>query len=313
MKTVRWLVIVLFVGYLLTGIHQIRTEERAIVKRFGRITARPGPGLWIGLPWGIDRVERVPIAQVQRVSVGFQLDGEESTLAVPPGLLLTGDDNLVNLRVSVDFAVAEGDAALDDYVLNRASAEAVIARETESLLTEWASGRRIADILRDSSGDLPGWLTPRLQVRLEPHHLGVRIQVASVALSAAPSEVKQDFERVNQAEAVNKTREQRAIQEKTQRVREALNTEYRLQQEATSYAEAREAIAREEAKAFVQRLEQFHRLRQQHPDILNAIWWEEMSRVFVNLKERGRIDVLDHYLGPDGLTITTVVPPGRKK
>ena len=37
-----------------------------------------------------------------------------------------------------------------------------------------------------------------------------------------------------------------------------------------------------------------------------------MSRVFAGLKERGRIDLLDHYLGPDGLTITTVVPPGRK-
>lgn len=313
MKTTRWILLFIAVAYLLTGIYQIRPEERAVVKRFGRIAARPGPGLWIGLPWGIDRVERVPIAQIQRVSVGYQLEGEENTLGVPPGLMLTGDDNLVNLRVSVDFAVAEGDAALDDYVLNRSQAEAVIAREAESLLTEWASGRPIADILQTSSGDLPSWLTPRLQARLEPHRLGIRIQYASVALATAPSEVKQDFERVNQAESVNKSREHRARQEETQRVREALNTKYRLEQEATSYAEAREAIAREEAKAFVQRLEQYHRLRQQHPDILNAIWWEEMSRVFVNLKERGRIDLLDHYLGPDGLTIMQGVPLGRKR
>ncbi len=313
MKTIRWLILLAAVAYLLTGIHQIRPEERAVVKRLGRIAARPGPGLWIGLPWGIDRVERVPIAQVQRVSVGYQLEAEESSLAVPPGLLLTGDNNLVNLRVSVDFAVAEGEAALDDYVLNRSQTESVIAREAEALLAEWASGRKIADILQSSSGDLPGWLTPRLQVRLEPHRLGVRIQYASVALATAPNEVRQDFERVNQAEAVNKTREHRARQEETQRLREARNTEYRLQQEAKSYAEAREAIAREEAKAFQQRLEQYHRLRKDHPDILNAIWWEEMSRVFIGLKERGRIDMLDHYLGPDGLTITTVVPPGKRK
>lgn len=313
MKSFRWLLILIAVVYLLTGIHQIRPEERAVVKRFGRIAARPGPGLWVGLPWGIDRVERVSIAQVQRVTVGYQLDSEESTLAVPPGLLLTGDDNLVNLRVSVDFAVAEGDAALDDYVLHRTQAEAVIAREAEASLAEWASGRRIADILHTSSGDLPRWLVPRLQARLEAYHLGVRIQNASVAMAAAPNEVKQDFERVNQAEAVNKTREHRARQEETQRLRDAHNTEYRLEQEAKSYAEAKEAIAREEAKAFQQRLEQYHRLRQDHPDILAALWWEEMSRVFSGLKERGRIDILDHYLGPDGLTISVIVPPGKRK
>ena len=37
-----------------------------------------------------------------------------------------------------------------------------------------------------------------------------------------------------------------------------------------------------------------------------------MSRTFLDLKDRGRIDVLDGYLGPDGLDISRIVPPKKK-
>ena len=54
-------VVLLLVGYLLTGVTQVRPGERAVVRRFGRVLEqKPEPGLWIGLPWGMDRVDRVP-------------------------------------------------------------------------------------------------------------------------------------------------------------------------------------------------------------------------------------------------------------
>ena len=54
-------------AYLLTGLAQVRPEERAVVRRFGQVVARPGPGLWVGLPWGIDRVDRVPVRTVRQL------------------------------------------------------------------------------------------------------------------------------------------------------------------------------------------------------------------------------------------------------
>jgi len=312
MKRLRWLFLVIGAGYLLTGICQIRPEERAVVKRFGRVTARPGPGLWIGLPWGVDRVERVSIAQVQRVTAGFE-PGSDTGAAVPAGLLLTGDENLVTLQVHVDFAVAEGDAALDDYVLHRSQSEGIIARETDAALAEWASGRAIDAILLTGSGDLPRWLVPRLQARIDPYRLGVRIQTASVALLAPPDEVRRDFERVNQAESVNRTRVSRARQEESQRRREAESAAYRLGQEAKAYEESSLALAQAEADAFRRRLAQYRQMRKDHPDILSIIWWNEMGKVFLSLKERGRIDMLDQYLGPDGLDLSQIVPPAKRQ
>jgi hypothetical protein len=45
--------------------------------------------------------------------------------------------------------------------------------------------------------------------------------------------------------------------------------------------------------------------------VLVAIWWDEMGRVWLAFKNRGRVDLLDSHLGPDGLDLTNVVPRKR--
>src|SRR3954470_20642145 len=98
---VRWwyLLLIALALYLLTGVAQVRPEERAVVRRFGEVVARPGPGLWVGLPWGIDRVDRVPVRSARQLKVGYDPDSTDGNPTSPPGQLLTGDQNLVNLQV----------------------------------------------------------------------------------------------------------------------------------------------------------------------------------------------------------------------
>src|SRR5438128_11105476 len=100
----RWLLLLLIplVGYLLTGVAQVRPGERAVVRRFGRVVAQPAPGLWVGLPWGMDRVDRVPVNFVHHLTVGYDQAGDQDAL-MPAGQLLTGDQNLVNVQVAVDY------------------------------------------------------------------------------------------------------------------------------------------------------------------------------------------------------------------
>lgn len=311
MRRVRWILLLFLAIYALTGLHQIRPEERAVVQRFGRIVARPGPGLWVGLPWGIDRVERVPITQVQRVTIGFSPDGDPDALA--NGLLLTGDENLVALEVHVDYAVAEGDAALDQFVLQRSRSEAVIRREAEASLAEWASGQRFDAILLAGSSNLPRWLAPRVQERIAPYGLGVRILNASVASATPPDGVRRDFERVNQAESLNRQREFRAMQERNQRLREAENIRYKLASEALADSENRQRLAIADAETYRQRLDQYQQARQRIPNMLEIIWSEEMTRSIQGYRDRGRFDLLDSHLGPDGLDLIRILPAIKKR
>ena len=74
MRRLFWAVLILSVGgFLLTGLTLVRPGERAVVRRFGRVLEhKPEPGLWVGLPRGMDRVDRVPVDRVQEVQVGYR-------------------------------------------------------------------------------------------------------------------------------------------------------------------------------------------------------------------------------------------------
>jgi membrane protease subunit HflK len=308
-KRLSYLLPIAVVLYLLTGLAQIRPEERAVVRRFGKVVAHPGPGLWVGFPYGIDRLDRVPTATVRRVPVGYRPEFVEET---PSGQFLTGDQNLVNVQVAIDYVVGDGPTDLEDYVAEKDRVDGVLARETEAALGEWVSGRPVDDVLLTGNVALPGWLTRRVQERIADQHLGVRVQQASVAYLAPPDEVRGAFEDVNRSQTAARSQEQRAHQEAARMRNEAEATAYQLEQQALGSAAAKRTLAKAEADAFKKRLEQYRKSKATNPDAMATIWWEEMGRVWIGFKGRGRVELLDSHLGPDGLDLTQVVPPPKR-
>src|SRR5690606_7978239 len=99
MPRVRYLLFVALATYLLTGAAEVRPEGRAVVRRFGRVVARPGPGLWIGLPWGIRRVDRVPVRTRRQIRAGLDPEAASDAPETPRGQRLTGDQTLVNVAL----------------------------------------------------------------------------------------------------------------------------------------------------------------------------------------------------------------------
>jgi membrane protease subunit HflK len=308
-KRLRYLLLIALALYLLTGVAQVRPEERAVVRRFGKVVAHPGPGLWVGLPYGIDRLDRVPTATVRRVPVGYRPDASEDD---PAGQFLTGDQNLVNIQVAIDYAVGDGTTDLENYVAQRDRVDGILSRETGAALAEWVAGRGVDDVLLTGNVALPGWLVKRVQQRVAPQGLGVRVQQASVAYLAPPDEVRAAFEEVNTTQTNARAQEQRAHQEAGRLRQDAEATAYQLDQQAQAYAATKKALARAEADGFVKRLEQYRKLKVTNPDVLAAIWWDEMGRVWQGFRDRGRVELLDAHLGPDGLDLTHVVPPRKR-
>ncbi|HJZ93591.1 MAG TPA: protease modulator HflK [Gemmataceae bacterium] len=308
-KRLRYVLLIAMALYLLTGIAQVRPEERAVVRRFGKVVAHPGPGLWVGFPYGIDRLDRVPTATVRRVPVGYRPQASEDD---PAGQFLTGDQNLVNIQVAIDYAVGDGPTDLENYVAQRDRVDAILARETGAALAEWVAGRGVDDVLLTGNVALPGWLVKRVQQRIAPQSLGVRVQQASVAYLAPPDEVRAAFEEVNTAQTNARAQEQRAHQEAGRIRQDAEATAYQLDQQAQAYAATKKALARAEADGFIKRLEQYRKLKVTNPDVLAAIWWDEMGRIWQGFRDRGRVELLDAHLGPDGLDLTHVVPPRKR-
>ncbi len=302
------------VGYGLTGVTQIRPGEVGVVRRFGRVVDQPGPGLYLGFPYGIDRVDRVLVDRVRRTPVGYQLDRDEDPEKTVPGQLLTGDHNLVNIQVLVDYAVDRDHVA--DYVVQADRAEDVLARAAEASIAEWVAGKPVDEVLLTAKADLPEWLTVRLQQRLDDpngaYRLGIRVQSASVAHLLPPNQVKADFDAVTSAQTAIRTQENEARQAAMESRRKAEIQRFRVQQETAAQVNELTRMAQTEAAAFEQRRRGYEQLRRQNPDVLTSIWWAETGRMLARLQAKGRVDILDGRLGGDALDISTFVPQPKK-
>jgi len=303
------LVVVAVIGYGLTGVVQVRPGERAVVRRFGRVLAeKPEPGLWIGLPWGMDRVDRVAVDRVQNVVVGYTQD--EGGNVMPAGQLLTGDHNLVNVQATVYYKVRPDE--VESYVTQADRADALVARAVETVMAEWVAGRTVDDVLLNGKTEMGSDLVKRTQERIGDYDLGVQLLEARVTLIAPPDEVKPAFDRVAKAQTEMSTAVNKAEQERETALRTAEAEKYSKEQDTAAYVLNRTSLAHRDAERFLERLKQYEEGKKRNPDYLRQIWEEERGKLFAKLKADGKIGLLDHHLGANGLDMT-IAPPLPKK
>src|SRR5947199_10647502 len=79
----RWiapLVLVAVAIYLGSGVFTVAADEHAVVRRFGRVTARLGPGIHYPLPWPVDRVDVLKTTTATKTDAGAALPEGEAHL-----------------------------------------------------------------------------------------------------------------------------------------------------------------------------------------------------------------------------------------
>ena len=109
-----------------------REYERGVVFRLGRLIELRGPGLFLILPFGIDRLTKVDLRVI--------------TLEVPPQEVITSDNVTVKVNAVIFFQVLDARAAIT-RVFNFVMATSQIAQTTlravlgQSSLDELLSGR----------------------------------------------------------------------------------------------------------------------------------------------------------------------------
>jgi modulator of FtsH protease HflK len=295
-----------------TAFTQVQPGERAVVRRFGRLLPeQPRPGLHVGWPWGIDQVERVSVARIRRVAVGFTGKDEAEDIATPAGQLLTGDHNLVNVQAEIHYKVIE--AEVEKYFLQAERADVLVARAAEAALADWIAGRTVDEVLLRGKAILPVELVTQVQERLRSCDLGVRIEVASITRLNPPDEVKESFDRVAQAQNNIETQVNFAHESAKRKLRDAEAEVFRIERLTAAYSKTQELQAKAEADNFLKRLQQYRQFSRANAAYLNTLWLDEMSRLFARMQSAGRIDLLDHYLTGDGLSILQFPPLPRKK
>src|SRR5207244_10156836 len=128
-------------GYLLTGIFTVAADEQAVIRRFGRVAARLGPGIHYRLPWPIDRVDVVKTTSVMKTGVGFELlEGDARVAGVE---LLTGDTNIIRVAMTLQYVIRNPAPFLFDIE----NPSALVGSIADSVLTETVLGMQVDEVL----------------------------------------------------------------------------------------------------------------------------------------------------------------------
>jgi len=242
------------IAYAATGWYVVGGDEKAVVRRFGRrVPDLRGSGMHYDWPWPWSRVDRVNFAAVRTLVIGNDPSAELLPATPPrPVAYLTGDKNLLLLRASVQYRLAE--EQVEAFLFERADAVEQLRLLAEGALTELASQCGVDFLHTFGVAEANQRLTMHLRQTVEEAGLGLSVEQVTLERVEPPARVQAEFLEVAnaRADAARAVHEARTIAE--QRVAAAAAEADRLRQQAeqqrqTQLAEARGAASRFERLA----------------------------------------------------------------
>lgn len=109
-KRMRWVgpllggLLVLLIA--LAGLYSVEPGEVAVVRTFGKESAKNGPGLHFAVPL-FQQVDKVDLAKIRREEIGFRTTKGGPKLVPAEAQMLTGDENIVEVQMIVQYQVKD--------------------------------------------------------------------------------------------------------------------------------------------------------------------------------------------------------------
>jgi membrane protease subunit HflK len=288
----RWLGLaaLVFLGvYLGSGFYLVDTDEEAVVRRFGAMAARVGPGMHYRLPWPIDRVDVLKTISVMKTGVGFVLreDGQDATDGME---LLTGDTNILSIALALQYVVQDP----ADFLFQTESPEALIGALAEAALTEAVLGLPVDEVLTTGRLAIQERVKTRTQARLDDYRSGVRITSSNIMSIALDKSVAEAFQEVTDAMADREKSRNEARMYANNLIPKTRGEAHALVREAQSFKQERVAQAIGNTSRFLALLTEY----QKAPEITQArLYLEAMEEIlpgvtmYVIDSEEGQVPV----------------------
>jgi len=243
--------------WLASGIYIVDEGNRGVVTRFGAYTETTMPGPHWHLPMPIEKVAIVNVEQQRYIEIGYSGSNRlvKSSAIPQESLMLTSDENIVNVRLAVQYQINNA----RDFLFNVKDNEATLKQLTESV-ERAVIGRNTMDfVLTQGRSEIVAEIKRDIQTALDEYQAG--ISVASVNLQDAqpPEEVQGAFEDAIRA----REDKQRLINEaeaySNEIIPKARGAAARLLQEAEGFAAGKVAKATGETQRFEQLLAEYEK------------------------------------------------------
>jgi membrane protease subunit HflK len=222
--------------WAISGVYIVQPNEEAVVMTFGKATRQATPGLNYHLPAPIEHVEKVAVTDLKRIDVGGTNAGE----LPEESLMLTGDENIVDLDFSVTWRIADAQA----YIFTVRDPEDAVKAVAESAMREVVGKTPLQAILTSGRGQVQMQVADLMQKTLDRWGAGVAVVEVQIRVANPPAEVVDAFRQVANAGQDAESKVNEANTYKNRVTNEAKGDAAKLTQAAEAYREqaVREAL-----------------------------------------------------------------------
>ncbi|MEM7240859.1 MAG: FtsH protease activity modulator HflK [Pseudomonadota bacterium] len=247
--------------------YRVDTSEQSVELLFGEYYKTGDEGLNFA-PWPVVTKVILPVTRenTENIGVGRGTRADE-------GLMLTGDENIVD----IDFQVVWNISDPQKFLFNLAASRETIQAVSESAMREIIARSNLAPILNRDRGAITAELRRLTQDTLDSYDSGVNIIRVNLLGANPPQEVINAFREVQAAEQTRDTLEKQADAYANRVVAEARGEAAQLLEQAEGYRAQVVNEAEGEAARFVSVYDEFAKA----PEVTRKrLYIETIERVF---------------------------------
>ena len=184
------IIIVIFLVWLATGFYIVDQGSRGIVLTFGENTGITQPGPRWHIPYPIETVEIVNQEQVRTIEVGYRSLGEGATQQLKESLMLTGDENIIDLQFAVQYNLK----SVEDFLFNNRSVESSVRGAAETAIREVVGKSDMDFVLYEGREEIAIKTKSLMQSILDLYQTGINITSVTMQNAQPPQQVQAAFD-----------------------------------------------------------------------------------------------------------------------
>jgi len=203
-KPIMFGLIILLVVWALSGLYRVLPDEQGVVLRFGKFVNTTQPGLNYHFPYPIETVLTPKVTKVNRIDIGFRSErdsgfGTGGGVADVPeeSLMLTGDENIVNIDFSVFWVIKDA----GKFLFKIQDPEGTVKAAAETAMREVIARSNIQPILTEGRSIIETDTQDIIQQILDEYNSGIQITQVQTQKADPPDQVIDAFRDVQAARA----------------------------------------------------------------------------------------------------------------
>ncbi len=245
---------VALIGWAATGFYIVPEGQTGIVTTFGRYSDATMPGFHWRFPAPVQNMQLVDVSSVRTTNIGVV----QRTNRTSEALMLTDDENIVDVQFAVQYRIKSGEGA-KDYLFNTRNPDVSVTQAAESAMREVVGSKSMDSVLFESKAEIAEDVRKLMQAMLDRYGTGIEVMSVAIQNAQPPEPVQAAF---NDAVKAGQDRERSINLGEAYMnavIPKAEGTASRLKEEAAAYKARVVETARGDADRFASVFEEYRK------------------------------------------------------